>query len=241
MLADLVEQHDLARRRPPRAISPRLAWMTASQSPCCCLDGDDRVQRVAVAGIDLQRLLEHVERLAPLAQVLPNHAQPVVDADHVGLGLAVAVLDQDGLVDLPGALPVLHLEQQVGPADQRRQVGRVEVVGGLVELQRLLVVAELVGGLGGPVVELVELARSRARAGATLRTSMSRTGDKRRPLLGLEVQVGQRLGRLDVLGVERHAPRRSSSLGLVRLAEPVEVDAARPRAGAEPCRATFGV
>jgi len=45
---------------------------------------------------------------------------PVVDADHVRLGLTVAVLDQDRLVDLPGVVVVRHLEHQVGATDQRR-------------------------------------------------------------------------------------------------------------------------
>jgi hypothetical protein len=124
-----------------------------------------RLQRLAVGRIDLQRLLEHVERLLALTQVLPNHAHPVVDAHHLALGLRVAVLHQDGLVDLPGPVPVLHLEQQVGPADQRRQVGRVDVVGRLVVAQRAVVVAQLVGGARRPVVQLVQLARVRAGSG----------------------------------------------------------------------------
>jgi hypothetical protein len=123
------------------------------------LEIDHRLERVAVARIDLERLLEHVERLLALAERLANHAEPVVDADDVALVLAVAVLDQDRLVDLPGVLVVRHLEQQVGAADQRRQVRRVDVVGGLVVAERLLEVAELVGGARGAVVQLVELAR----------------------------------------------------------------------------------
>ena len=127
------------------AIRPRLAWTTASQSPCCCCRSMTACKRLAVGRIDLERLLEHVERLLALTQGLANHAEPVVDADDVRLVLTVAVLDQDGLVDLPGVVPVLHLEQQVGAADQRRQIRRVDVVGGLVVAERLLEVAELVG------------------------------------------------------------------------------------------------
>ena len=119
--------------------------MTASQSPCCGLQIDDRLERVAVRRIDLERLLEHVERLLALTQVLADLTEAVVDADDVRLVLTVAVLDQDRLVDLPGVVPVLHLEQQVCAAEQRRQIRRVDVVGGLVVAERLLVVAELVG------------------------------------------------------------------------------------------------
>ncbi len=93
---------------------------------------DDRLQRLAVRRIDLQRLLEHVERLLALTEGLANHAEAVVDADDRRLVLAVAVLDQDRLVDLPGVVVVRHLEHQVGAADQGRQVRRVDVVGGLV-------------------------------------------------------------------------------------------------------------
>ena len=124
------------------------------------LQFDDRLQGLSMQRIDLQRLFEHVERALSLAELLPHHAEPVIDThDRSAFFQGVLVLDQNGLVDAAGVVPALHLVEQIGAADQGRQVGRVDVVRRLVELQRLLEIVQLVGAARGPVVEIVEIAR----------------------------------------------------------------------------------
>ena len=92
-------------------------------------------------------------------------------------------------------------------------------------LQRAVEVAELVGGARRAVVQLVEL----ARVGVELADLARQHVDHRRqlgPLLILEVQVGERTPRLDVLGVERDHGG-VELLGLVVLTELVIVDVRR--------------
>ena len=101
--------------------------------------------------------------------------------------LGLAVVDQDGLVELERVVPLLAPVQQRRPIQQRRQVGRVEVVGLLVVAQRLVAVAQLVGRLGQPVVQQRQLARW--ACARPCGTSISRIGQQRRPLLALEVQL----------------------------------------------------
>jgi hypothetical protein len=103
------------------SIMARLAWITPSQSFAAGLQLDDRVERVEVVRIHLERLLEVVERLARLVLPLLDHAEAVVDEDRLLRALGVAVLDQDRLVQLERLLPVLLLEQQVGHARRARR------------------------------------------------------------------------------------------------------------------------
>jgi len=89
---------------------------------------DERLQRRAVARLNLQRLLEHVHRLGALAELQLDAPQAEEDVDDLVVLLGVAVVDQDRLVDAKRIVPVLEPIQQPGAIDQRRQVGRIEVV-----------------------------------------------------------------------------------------------------------------
>ena len=172
--------------------------------------------------IDLQGLFEHVEGALPLAQLLAHHTEAVIDAHHVALALGVFVTDQDGLVDLAGLVPVLHLVEQIGAADQSRQIGRVDVVGALVELQRLFVILQSIGATRGAIVEIVELV---GLALLLLGLTGQHVENRRQgmPLLVFEVEHRQRLGRLHVLGVQGHH-RGQEFLGLGAIAEAIEID-----------------
>jgi hypothetical protein len=99
--------------------------------------------------VDLERLLEVVERLARLVLPLLDHAEAVVDEHRLLGALGLAVLDQDRLVQLERLLPVLLLEAQVGHPHQHVAVGGVDVEGLAVVLERLVGVAERAGDLGG--------------------------------------------------------------------------------------------
>src|SRR5450432_329888 len=165
---------------------------------------DQGLQGRAVPGLDLQRLLEHVDRLGALVELELDAPQAEEDVDDLVVLLRVAVVDQDGLVDPEGIIPVLEAIEQPRPVDQRRQIGRIEVVGLLVVLERLFVLAETIGGLGEVVVKLRQLAVGLAVA---LAREHLEDGDQGRPFLALEVDLRERLGRLDMLGIELQDPR----------------------------------
>ncbi len=165
---------------------------------------DERLEGRPVSGLNLQRLLEHVHRLGALVQLSLDAPQAEEDVDDLVVLLRVAVVDQDRLVDAERVVPVLQLVEQRRAVDQRRQVGRVEVVGLLVVLERLLVLAQAIGRLGQPVIELRQLTVGLAIGLARQHLEQRH---QRRPLLALEVDLRQRLGRFDVLGIELHHPR----------------------------------
>ena len=135
-----------------------LRLMTASKSPRVGVQLDERLQRRPVAGLNLQRLLEHVDRLGALTLLQLDVAEAEEDVDDLVVLLGVAVVDQDRLVDPERVVPLLEPVEQRRAVEQRRQVGRVEVVGLLVVLERLVGVAQLIGRLRQPVVEQRQLA-----------------------------------------------------------------------------------
>ena len=114
---------------------------------------------------------------------------------------AIAVVDEDGLVDLERAVPVLERNSRFAAPEQRRQVRRVEVVGELVVLERLLGVAELVGGPRDAVVELVELLVVPLQLDGLAHQHVEDRLELG-PALLAEVELRQRLAGLDVLGIE---------------------------------------
>ena len=86
-----------------------------------------------VVRIDLERLLEHVERLLALLHLHLDVAEAIEDLDDVGLALRIAqvLIDEYRLIDLERAVPVLLAVEQVGrvePAAAQQQVDRVGVV-----------------------------------------------------------------------------------------------------------------
>ena len=128
--------------------------------PSLRLQIDHGLQCLAMARRELERFHERPQRLLAIAESLVNRTQATVDPDD-GRLVQRTLLDQDRLVELAGVRPVLGLEQQVGALDQRRQVGRIELVGGSVVDERFGDIAELVGTARGPVEQLAVLLRIR--------------------------------------------------------------------------------
>ena len=105
------------------------------------VDADQRFERRPVRGVDAERLLEVVDRLLGLALLLLDAAELVVDVGAL-LGLVLAERGEHLLVVGERARPVLQAEAHVGEAADRLLVGEIELVRGLVGLERLVVLAE---------------------------------------------------------------------------------------------------
>ena len=176
------------------------------------VEPDDRVERRPMVRILLQGLVEHVEGLAALPLLALDDAQAVEDVDDLVRRERVAVVDEEHLVELEGVAPTFRREGRPSETEERRQVGRVDLLRLLEGLDGLLDLLELHGRLAeleGQAMLLVGLALPRAlhqhleqREGILVALGLPVLVHQRhRGVLVVRVLLERRLVGLDGLGV----------------------------------------
>ena len=131
--------------------------------------------------------------------LLRHLADLPVGLHHLQVGELVAVVDDDGGEDAQRLLELPLRHQQVAQPLQRRQVGGVELVGAPVAPQRLVALPELLGHVALPVALPAELLGvAAALQGADDGVEHPR---RVRPALQADVEVGERPGRRQVVGL----------------------------------------
>ena len=169
----------------------------------------------AMAGIDLERLLEHVYRLRALAHLHLDRADAVEYLHDLRVGLRFTVLYHHGLVQLESVVPLLAAVEQIGAVDQRWQVRRIQLVGLTVALERFVLLTELVCRTGQSVIDSVQLF-----VGATIRLARQHLQHRNEwsPFFVAVVDLRQRRTSFHMLGIELERPRKQV-LGLLLVAE----------------------
>ncbi|MCZ7678448.1 MAG: hypothetical protein M5U28_06620 [Sandaracinaceae bacterium] len=106
------------------------------------VDTDHRLERRPVVRVLLERLVEHVERLAAITLLALDDTELVEDVRDLVATERVAVVDEEHLVVLERLLPVLGAVVGLGQLEQRRQVLLVDLVGLAEGLDGRLVLLE---------------------------------------------------------------------------------------------------